>query len=102
LVDHARYNDTDTLTSGFCLVCFQHSANSRRQILNELRNIENRILSLKRELSSREIAKHYVGLAEANIDRDCQTVMSSNVQEGWLAAPSSLTRGAFIDHALCD
>jgi hypothetical protein len=100
LVHHAGNNYADALTSGLCAVGFQHSANSRRQILNKLRNIENGIVSFKGKLSTREITKHHVGLAEANVNRDCQTIVSSDVQEGRLPAPGGFTGGAFVDHTL--
>ena len=50
LVHHAGNNDANTFAIGLSTVCFQHSANSHRKILDKFRNTENRIVSFKREL----------------------------------------------------
>ena len=70
------------------------------KILDELRDAKNGVVSFKRKLSSRKITKHQVGFTEADIDRDRQTIVSSDVQKGWFASPRGFTGGTFVDHAL--
>src|SRR6266496_6377519 len=78
------------------------SADACGQILDECRDRKNRVISFERELLAREIREHQVGPAESNIDSDGKTILSSNVQERWLAPAHCFARCSFIDHFLID
>src|SRR5207245_7753708 len=63
---------------------------------------KNRVICLQREMLPREIQKHEIGLAEAYIDGDGETILSSNVKEGRLASAHRFAGRAFVDHFLID
>src|SRR2546425_34136 len=102
LVNHARHHQADAFTIGQKSVVFCHSANARRQILDERRDRKNRVIRLQGKLLPREIRKHEIGLAEANIDGDGETILSSNVKEGRLASAHRFAGRALVDHFLID
>src|SRR5207248_2187661 len=102
LVDHARHHQADAFTMGQKSVVFRHFLNARCQIFDECRNRKDGVKGLQCKLLPREIRKHEIGLAEANIDGNGETVLSSNVKEGWLASAHRFAGRAFIDYFLID
>jgi hypothetical protein len=97
LINHSRNCDADTLTSGLYVLFFHQLADSCRQIFDEFRDVEDRVKSFEQQLLAREIAKHQKCFTEAHIDRDCQTISSSNMQERGLASTRRLARSALVD-----
>src|SRR5256885_13397172 len=52
------------------------------------------------ELPARKIADHYVGLAEADIDCDDESIMRLDVQQCRLAAKGGFTHRALVNQLL--